>query len=152
MTKHLIFYCITLGLLASPLQPSFARPELKSHVVSCAVLDDADKRIYRLHKSHGDNAPTWVLSLNSSKTKSRWIPISLYDAAPVITDNQVLLSYQTANGGKLVDLRVNQKSVYLDVYISYELEVNVEVDLSPDVDLLNTEGPLTNLECNVSLE
>jgi len=135
MTKYLFFYCITLGLLV--------------HGAICTVLDDADKRVYRLHESHKDNVPTWILSLNSLKTKSRWIPISLYGAAPVINDKQVLLSYQTANGGKLVDFRVTQKSVYLDVYVSYELEVNVEVDLSPEVDLLNTEGPLTNLECNV---
>lgn len=149
MTKHLIFYCITLGLLASYLQPSFARSELKIHEVICTVLDDTDKRVYRLRENRKDNAPAWTLSLNSLKTKSKWIQISLYGAAPVINDKQVLLSYQTANGGKLVDFRVTPKSVYLDVYVSYELEVNVEVDLSPEVDLLNTEGPLTNLECHV---
>ena len=36
----------------------------------------------------------------------------------------------------------------LDIYVSYELEVNVDTSLTPAIDELNTEGPI-GVRCQV---
>ena len=38
----------------------------------------------------------------------------------------------------------------LDVYVDHGLEVNIEPDLDPAVDRMNTNGPLTALDCTVA--
>ena len=37
----------------------------------------------------------------------------------------------------------------LEVWVDYGLEVNVEPDLDPHVDRLNTDGPLTAIDCAI---
>ncbi len=147
-----ILWCVSMSLWI-PLPPLLSHQAgPRGPAVSCHVLDDADERVYRLIQMEVDGDPVWLLSLESVRTDSGGIRLPLYGAAPVIDGRTAALSYQTANGGKIVDLRVTEESASLDVYVSYELEVNVEVDLAPEVDLLNTDGPITDLRCDVSSE
>ena len=60
------------------------------------------------------------------------------------------LSFRNANGGRQVELEVTAGAARLDVYVDYGLEVNIDADLDPDVDRMNTEGPLTDLSCQVT--
>ena len=48
-----------------------------------------------------------------------------------------------------MSLDVTPAGSRLDVYVDYGLDVNIEPDLSPDVDVMNTNGPLTTVECRV---
>jgi hypothetical protein len=36
------------------------------------------------------------------------------------------------------------------VHANFELEVNIEPDLDPRVELMNTDGPITNLTCEIA--
>lgn len=55
---------------------------------------------------------------------------------------------KTSNGGIDVTLAGTTASATLDVYVSYELEVNVDASLTPKIDDLNTEGPV-GVRCEV---
>ena len=83
-------------------------------------------------------------------TKGAWIDLKLPGAAPAVTAGTAKLSYRNANGGRHVDLDVSNAGSRIDVWVDYGLEVNIEPDLDPRVDRLNTEGPLTALQCTNS--
>ncbi|HVB37110.1 MAG TPA: hypothetical protein VND92_01180 [Vicinamibacterales bacterium] len=92
----------------------------------------------------------WTLSMRGTNTDGRWVSLPLPDAAPVFTGGTASLSYRSAYGGRTIALQVSPAVASLDVYANYELEVNVDPNLNPQVDLLNTGGPLTGLTCQVA--
>jgi hypothetical protein len=49
-------------------------------------------------------------------------------------------SFRSANGGVIVEIDAAGARSAVDIFVSYELEVNVDVSLSPDIDVLNTHG------------
>ena len=71
-------------------------------------------------------------------------------AAPVISDGHATLDFHNANGGRQITLAVTPSGASLEVYVDYGLEVNIDPNLDPDVDRLNTGGPLTAIDCTVS--
>lgn len=112
-------------------------------VVECTVPDDPESRVFRLEQAEGQ----WRLSLKSRETDGRWIHLTLPSAQPVVDGERVRLSYRNANGGRQIDLSVTDAGSSLDVWVDYGLEVNIEPDLDPKVDLMNTEGPLEGVRC-----
>lgn len=112
-------------------------------VVECAVPDDPESRVFRLEQAEGQ----WRLSFTSHETDGRWIRLALPSAQPVVDAERVRLSYRNANGGRQIDLSVTDAGSSLDVWVDYGLEVNIEPDLDPKVDLMNTEGPLEGVRC-----
>ena len=81
--------------------------------------------------------------------KSTWIDLLLPVANPALTATTAKLSYRNANGGRQVDLAVSPAGSRLEVWVDHGLEVNIEPDLDPHVDRLNTEGPITAIECTI---
>jgi hypothetical protein len=62
----------------------------------------------------------------------------------------VTLDYHSANGGRSIRWKAAQgEPSTIDVFVNYELEVNVERDLDRAVDALNTDGPLV-VWCDVA--
>lgn len=59
-----------------------------------------------------------------------------------LTRDEVVVRGRTSNGGIDVRLEGPAQKATLDVYVSYELEVNVDTSLTPRIDELNTEGPV----------
>ena len=112
-------------------------------VVECAMPDDPESRVFRLEQAEGQ----WRLSFRSRETHGRWIRLALPSAQPVVDAERVRLSYRNANGGRQIDLSVTDAGSSLDVWVDYGLEVNIEPDLDPKVDLMNTEGPLDGVRC-----
>ena len=112
-------------------------------VVECTVPDDPGSRVFRLEQA-GEH---WQLSFKSRETGGRWIRLTLPSAQPVVDGQQVRLSYRNANGGRQIDLSVTDAGSSLDVWVDYGLEVNIEPDLDPKVDLMNTEGSLEGVRC-----
>ena len=55
---------------------------------------------------------------------------------------------RTSNGGIDVSLSGSPNDARLDIYVSYELEVNVDTSLTPSIDELNTEGAI-GVRCTV---
>ena len=62
---------------------------------------------------------------------------------------QLTLAGRTSNGGIDVALRGVATAAVLDVYVNYELEVNVDASLTPRIDELNTNGP-TGVRCEIT--
>ena len=56
---------------------------------------------------------------------------------------------RTSNGGIDIALTGAPDDARLDIYVSYELEVNVDTSLTPSIDELNTEGPV-GVRCRVT--
>lgn len=117
--------------------------------VSCQVANDPDQRTYVLSQLPAGQSKSWHLSYKS-KTVRDWIRLRLPGAAPAISTTTAVLSYTSANGGVAVDLNAGTEKASLDVYVSYELEVNVDASLSEEVDALNTHGVLTGLSCRIT--
>ena len=135
-----------ISLLAAVLaQASAGQTKL---AVGCTVVDDPDGRVYELRR-HAETS-RWMLMMHSRKAGAAPVILPLPDARPEITAEAMTLSYETLNGGRHVEWRVTPTGARLDVHANFELEVNIEPDLDPRVELMNTDGPLSNLRCEVA--
>ena len=65
-----------------------------------------------------------------------------------LTRDEVSVKARTSNGGIDVTLTGAAAQARLDIYVSYELEVNVDASLTPAIDDLNTDGPI-GVRCEV---
>ena len=115
--------------------------------VTCRVRDDPQGRTFALAQVGGQ---PWQLSMQDRESGTRWVRLALPGAAPAIGDGTATLRYKNANGGRQVTLEVAKDRARLDVYVDHGLEVNIEPDLDPAVDRMNTNGPLTMLDCTVA--
>jgi hypothetical protein len=68
--------------------------------------------------------------------------LPLGTVSPIVTDSKITLSFTSANGGRTIEWTIMQGSGTLDLRVSHGLEVNVERDLDPAVDEMNTDGPI----------
>ena len=114
--------------------------------VVCTGTGPAAGREFALDRPVADRP--WRLSYRDTE-HPRWIRVPLDGAAPVIGERTATLSYRNANGGRQVTLVVADTGSRLDVYVDYGLDVNIEPDLDPEIDRMNTNGTLTTLECTV---
>ena len=117
--------------------------------VTCHVRDDSQDRTYVLEQA-GAGATMWRLSMQDRESGAKWVRLALPGAAPTISDGAASVRYKNANGGRQVTLDVASDHARLDVYVDHGLEVNIEPDLDPAVDRMNTNGPLTALDCTVA--
>lgn len=117
-------------------------------VVRCEIAGDPQARVYELQRSSGSGSEVWTLTMRSPKAGSP-VRLPLPNAKPSVTDTSVALDYRTLNGGREVHLKVGASGATLDVHANFELEVNVEADLDPRVELMNTDGPIANLTCTI---
>jgi hypothetical protein len=121
--------------------------------ITCRVASDSRQREYALRRvASGAAAGGWQLSMRDKENGNAWIDLRLPGAKPVITDTAAKLSYRNANGGRLVELDVSTAGSRLEVWVDHGLEVNIEPDLDPRVDTLNTEGPLTAVQCSINAD
>lgn len=119
-------------------QPPSER-ETRAPEVRCVL---ADGRAYRLVNEGTTSVPRWVLSLRMPGATRDRTAVVLRGGAPRMGDGRAALRYRSANGGIIVhlDSGASQDGGVLDVFVSYELEVNVDTTLQPEIDDLNTDG------------
>ena len=111
-------------------------------VATCRVPNDPQQRAWSLERT----ATAWnVVFTSRALDKPRVVlPIPL---PPHPVDSSALtFSYASANGGRQVDWKITDQASSLNLQVNHGLEVNVERDLDPAVDLMNTEGTLA-VEC-----
>lgn len=113
--------------------------------VTCAGSGAAAGREFVLDRPAGK---AWRLSYRD-REHPEWIRLDLDGARPAIARGTAQLRFRNANGGRQVELDVSPGGSRLDVYVDYGLDVNIDPDLSPDVDRMNTEGPLTTIDCRI---
>ena len=97
-----------------------------------------------------DPARTWRFEKPGARWQvSHWRGDEPTDVARVLlpasaevafTTDAVHVRGKTSNGGIDVTLEGTPQAARLDIYVSYELEVNVDTSLTPKIDDLNTEG------------
>jgi hypothetical protein len=134
--------CSTAAVWISIVAAASVRTDAETRV-TCRVEADPDKRVYVLEQHEG----RWRLSFRSVATGDQWVRLALPGAAPAFDGENVTLSYRNANGGRQVDLVAAPGRSSLDVWVDYGLDVNIEPDLDPRVDLMTTEGPLPSVTC-----
>jgi hypothetical protein len=146
---------VMVFLTSAVVLPGAAHREDPPAAVTCRVRDDPRGREFVLRPmdpspaASGTPEPRWQLSMRDAESKSAWIDLPLPGAKPALTATTAKLSYRNANGGRQVNLAVSPAGSRLDVWVDHGLEVNIEPDLDPRVDRLNTEGPITALECTI---
>ncbi len=117
-------------------------------VVECRVDNDPDARVWQLVRQGEGAEAHWRLTLRSTSLGSRTVDLPLPDDRIVMAPDRVSASSASGNGGLAVDLvAAAEGGSVLDVFINYELEVNVWRDLSPDVEQMNTGGPRRDARC-----
>jgi hypothetical protein len=121
--------------------------------IACAI--DTTEGLRRFHLDHqrgGDGPARWVLTLLDPVPEgqvARGVSIVLKGAKPPVREgDSVTFNYRSPHGGYIVELEAGPRG-FLDVFVSHGLEVNVEPDLRPDVDRLNTDGK-RDARCQVS--
>jgi hypothetical protein len=117
-------------------------------VAECAAPGDADERVFHLVDRGGDAHPRWWMTLQSRRLGARTVDLPLADAQVERSASSLAVSSRSRNGGLAVALRAGDRSS-LDVFVNFELEVNVWRDLSPDVEQMNTDGPLADVQCRI---
>jgi hypothetical protein len=137
---------MTIAILFALWNASGAGP---SPSVTCRVPNDPEQRVYRLEARRPGDREVWDLSMQRRESRDKWIRLTLPGATVSITAGRARLAFKSANGGRQVDLDVGPSNATLEVYVEHGLEVNVEPDLDPDVDHLNTNGRLTTLQCTI---
>jgi hypothetical protein len=109
----------------------------------CRAEADSARREWRLERRGRASTPQWVVVFRSATLDRPTVDLPLPNAAPDISPARMTLSYQSANGGRSVEwTAIPGGPSSLDLVVNHGLEVNVERDLDPAVELMNTEGAL----------
>ena len=90
-----------------------------------------------------------MLTLGSPRLGARIVELPLPGANVERTAESVSIASRSANGGLAVKVHAAAAESLLDVFVNFELEVNVWRDLSPEVEAMNTDGPLADAQCRV---
>lgn len=107
-------------------------------VASCRAPDDPQQRIWSLARRNG----AWLVIFQSRALDKPHVELRLPGVHPAVSANETRVSFRSANGGRSVEWRIAGTDSTLDLYVNHGLEVNVEADLDPAVDLMNTDGVL----------
>jgi hypothetical protein len=107
-------------------------------VATCSVPGDSQHRTWVLERRDA----AWRIVFRSRALDKPQVVLAIPNAAPVIGANEIRVSHTSANGGRTVEWRITTGPSTLDLYVNHGLEVNVEADLDPAVDLMNTDGPI----------
>jgi hypothetical protein len=111
-------------------------------VTTCRVAADPAGREWSLAREGPPDSPRWVLLFRTG-TAASLVRLPLPSAAPTVSAEHVELDFHSANGGRSVTLSAGSaRPSRLDVFVNFELEVNVERDLDRAVDTMNTEGAI----------
>jgi hypothetical protein len=120
-------------------------------VVECALTGDPAARVYQLIDAGAAQQPRWLLRLSAPALGQRRVDLPLANAKVEPRDGGLSVASVSANGGATVQIDAASGSLpsTVDVFVNFELEVNVWRDLSPDVEQMNTHGLPASAQCHV---
>jgi opacity protein-like surface antigen len=107
-------------------------------VATCRAPGDSQQRTWILERRDA----AWRIVFRSRALDKPQVVLAIPNAQPVIDDDEIRVSHTSANGGRTIEWRITNGPSTLDLYVNHGLEVNVEADLDPAVDLMNTDGPV----------
>ena len=111
-------------------------------VATCRVPDDPHQRAWSLERT----ATAWTVVFTSRSLDQPRVELPIPLPPHPVDSSGVTLFYASANGGRHIDWKIKHGASSLNLQVNHGLEVNVERDLDPAVDLMNTEGTLA-VEC-----
>jgi hypothetical protein len=120
-------------------------------VVECALPEDSSGRVYQLIDAGAAAEPRWRLRLRAPVLGRRTVDLPLAGARVERRGPGLAVSSVSANGGASVRIDADGTGgpSSIEVFVNYELEVNVWRDLPPDVEHMNTDGLQTRAQCRV---
>ena len=110
-------------------------------IAECTLGSGDEARVYRIVDHGPAPSPRWRLTLRTPALRGRVIELPLPEARVQRADDRVTIASRSGNGGLAVKIDAAAGRSMIDVFVNFELEVNVWRDLSPDVERMNTEGP-----------
>ncbi|HUQ89764.1 MAG TPA: acyloxyacyl hydrolase [Vicinamibacterales bacterium] len=113
-------------------------------VATCRAPNDPHQRVWVLERT----GEAWRAAFSATSLDKPHVYLPLLKAALEVERSGIHLVYATANGGRRIDWTITNGASTLDLYVNHGLEVNIERDLDPAVEQMNTEGPI-NLQCTM---
>ena len=107
-------------------------------LATCNAPGDPQQRQWSLVRRDG----ALIVVFRSKALDKPQVELPIGDAQAVTDDSSISVSFASANGGRAIEWRIVDGFTRLDLRVNHGLEVNVEHDLDPAVDLMNTEGAL----------
>jgi hypothetical protein len=101
-------------------------------MATCRVPDDPQQRSFSLARRDSG----WVVVFRARTLDQPSVELPIGAAHVNLAPFSV--SYKSANGGRSVEWTAST----INLQVNHGLEVNIERDLDPKVDLMNTDGPL----------
>lgn len=123
----------------------FAQVVAAQTVATCRVAGDPQQRVWSLERV---TPSLWRIAFSARSLDKPRVELPLAGAQPVISQRQVRLSFASANGGRAIEWVIADGPSTLDLRVSHGLEVNVERDLDPAVESMNTDGELA-VNCTI---
>jgi opacity protein-like surface antigen len=114
-------------------------------VALCRVPGDPQQRVWSLERAAPE---AWRVVFSSTSLDKPRVELPLASAQPTITDSKITLTFASSNGGRALEWTITNGPSKLDLRVNHGLEVNVERDLDPAVDLMNTEGEIA-VNCSI---
>ena len=107
-------------------------------LATCHVANDPQQRTWSLARRNSG----WLVVFQSRTLDQPTVELRLPGAQPSTTPAATRVTFKSANGGRSLAWTISGDDSTLDLYVSHGLEINVEADLDPAVDLMNTDGPI----------
>ncbi|MGH9217917.1 MAG: hypothetical protein ACRD1W_01370, partial [Vicinamibacterales bacterium] len=114
-------------------------------LATCHLPSDSQERVWILERDRSAAQLLSVVFRSRGLDRPR-IALQLPGSTILMTASEIRVAAKSANGGRHVEWRITSGPSTLDLYVNHGLEVNVDRDLDPAVDLMNTDGPLA-VEC-----
>lgn len=107
-------------------------------IVTCTSPADPRQRSWSLVRRDGE-----LTVVYRSKALDRpQVELRLPGATAAMAGDETRVAFRSANGGRSIEWVIRNERSTLDLMVNHGLEVNVEADLDPAVDLMNTEGTI----------
>lgn len=137
-------FAASVALFTSVLQPA------PKTVLECTLSEPA-ARVFQLLDHGSAREPRFALRLSGPQLGTRRVDLPLANARVERRTGGVAVTSASANGGANVRIDAADGSgpSSIDVFVNFELEVNVWRDLSPDVEHMNTHGLQATAQCHV---
>jgi hypothetical protein len=107
-------------------------------LATCRAPNDPQQRTWSLIRRDG----AYLVVYRSRSLDTPQVELRLPGVVPAVLGDETRVSFKSANGGRSVEWRIKAADSTLDLYVNHGLEVNVEADLDPTVDSMNTDGAI----------
>lgn len=108
-------------------------------VATCRVPNDPQQRVWSLERAAPDR---WLVAFSSRSLDKPRVELPLAAAQPVVASAHISLEFTSGNGGRKITWSIDNGPSRLDLFVNHGLEVNVERDLDPAVESMNTDGTI----------